>query len=200
MTQISASWSQTSCGRNTLSPESHLSAASRCPSGVASLTTEYHPIGDSYSNTPFSGAVHFPELHNSKAASQNIKPACGTLPITDSGSCAYTEHLMIPPRVGTNNTSPNSSFGSSGSKSPGSDTSMDLTRAGYRLNLLCQATSHQQSINAKDKETSPSCLYAKQKMSAQNRKKDCTDSYATANAQNSFSWFNTGSELELVCL
>lgn len=193
------SWSQSSCGRASLSPESRQTAVPRCPSGAVLSSTACYSQRTSVSNNPYSSAMQFPELCISGATSHNMGPTYVSAPVTSSGPCAYTEHLPITLKA--KSTSPNSSLASSGSSSPGSDSSLDLNRAGFRLNLLChQVTSPTQSFSEENHETSPSCLYAKQKLSTRNHLDDCTPPYAVSNDQHTFSWFNTGSELDFICL
>ena len=100
-------------------------------------------------------------------------------------------------------TSPNHRFGSTGSSSRSSDSSVDFDHAGYRLNLLCQQDFSPVQVNCDqllddDQQLKASCLFAQHNNLPQNH--DSTRSRLLINGNSNFLWLNSASNLETMCL
>ena len=111
-----------------------------------------------------------------------------------------TQHITP---ISATKTSPNHCCGSTGSSPCSSDSSMDFDHAGYRLNLLCQQDFSPVEINCDqllddDQQLKASCLFAHHNNSSDNQ--DSTTSYSLIDGNSNFSWLNSASTLDAICL
>ena len=115
----------------------------------------------------------------------------------------YDDVLQHATPISATTRSPNHCFGSTGSSPCSSDSSVDFDHAGYRLNLLCHQDFSRVQVNCDqllddDQQLKASCLFAQHDNLPQNQ--GSTRSRSLIDGNSNFSWLNSTSNLETMCL